>query len=82
MSDFNKKLQELRVAHQNIIVVGLEKVAGIVPRRDIDILLKEYPDTFNLLLQALVALQDEKIDDPMSYFQIAGTCYGSISIHY
>ena len=53
---------------------------GVVQRLDIDVLLKQQPDTFNLFLLALRELQQEKPgqnsplwQDKMSYFQLAGT---------
>ena len=53
---------------------------GVVPRLDIDVLLKQHPDTFNLFLLALRELQQEKPgqnpplwQDKMSYYQLAGT---------
>ena len=71
-------------AHDQGAVVGLRDVAGVAPRLDIDVLLLKHPDTFNLLLIALMELKAEalpwKIDDgfkvdkanKMSYFQLAG----------
>jgi hypothetical protein len=51
---------------------------GVVPRLDIDVLLKQSPDTFNLFVLALRELQLEKPGQPpfwqdkMSFFQLAG----------
>ncbi|MCJ1439065.1 hypothetical protein MMC27_008456 [Xylographa pallens] len=72
-------------AHEDGVVVGLRDVTGsVAPRLDIDVLLLKHPDTFNLLLIALMELKAEavpwKIDDAfkvdkahkMSYFQLAG----------
>ena len=56
------------------VVVGLRGVAGVVPRMEIDQLLLEKPDTFNLFLLALKSLQDDPDHtDLMGYFQVAGT---------
>ncbi|KAI9663307.1 MAG: hypothetical protein M1831_002591 [Alyxoria varia] len=83
----DNKLQELLAAHKKGIVVGLKGVSDVpvVPRRDIDVLLKDQPQTFNLFIIALYELQQNKAiddkyvnlkdstDDPrMTYFQIAG----------
>jgi len=66
-------LDELREANDKGVVLGLEKVAGIVPRKDIDVFMKEDPETFNLFLLALSELQSSKwSEDKMGYFEIAG----------
>ncbi|MCJ1284989.1 hypothetical protein MMC26_004326 [Xylographa opegraphella] len=71
-------------AHKDGVVVGLRDVAGVAPRLDIDVLLLDHPDTFNLLLIALMELKAEslpwEVDDgfkvdkanKMSYFKLAG----------
>lgn len=53
------------------VVVGMRQLTGEVrPRMDIDVLLMTQPDTFNLFLQALVALQgDPKL---LGYYALAG----------
>jgi len=53
------------------VVVGMRQLAGDVrPRMDIDVLLTTQPDTFNLFLQALAALQgDPKL---LGYYALAG----------
>lgn len=67
------KLKELVEAHNKGIVLGLKDVAGIVPRLDIDVLLHDYPKTFNLYVLAFDELQQKSdINDRMGYFQIAG----------
>lgn len=78
-------------AHQKGLVVGLKDVNGVKERLDIDVLMLKYPDTFNLLILALLELKGEtvpwKIDpdfvvkktDKMSYHQIAGTGFISSS---
>lgn len=72
-------------AHKEGLVVGLKEVAGVAPRIDIDLLLLNHPDIFNLLLIALKELKGEDVpwpidkdfevkkDDKMSFYQIAGT---------
>ena len=63
-------LKELDKAQADGIVLGLRKVAGVVPRLDIDVLLHQEPDASNLFL---LAFEDLKKDDGiMGYFQIAG----------
>ena len=67
------KLQELIEAQNKGIVVGLRDIAGIVPRLDIDVLLHDFPKTFNLFILAFDELQRKSnIDDKMGFFQIAG----------
>ena len=53
------KLEKLRLANKNGIVVGLKDVAGVVPRLDIDILLVKYPEIINLFIIAFDDLQQE-----------------------
>ena len=72
-SSFWQKFDELKQAHKRGEVVGLRKVADVAPRLDIDVLLDKEPKTFNLFLLALKELQEDKGDDIMGYFQIAGT---------
>lgn len=68
------KLQALQKAQEKGIVVGLKDVANIVPRLDIDVLLVQKPQTFNLFILAFDKLQRESTStDKMGYFQIAGT---------
>lgn len=74
----------LEESYQKGLVVGLRDVAGVVPRLDIDELLLNHPDTFNLLIIALKELKGEDVpwqvptefkishDNKLSYFQIAG----------
>lgn len=68
------KMEQLRQAQENGIVIGLKGVSsGPVLRRDIDDLIVNYPDTFNLFLLALSELQrDEQVNNKMGYQQIAG----------
>ena len=68
------KLQALQKAQEKGIVVGLKDVANIVPRLDIDVLLVQKPQTFNLFILAFDKLQRESTStEKMGYFQIAGT---------
>ena len=67
------KLQALQRAHEKGIVVGLKDVANVVPRLDIDVLLVQKPQTFNLFILAFDKLQRESSStEKMGYFQIAG----------
>lgn len=63
-------LDRLRKAHVNKQVVGLKDVAGIKPRLDIDVLMRDDPDVFNLFTLAFVELKAD--DSPMGFFEIAG----------
>jgi tyrosinase len=56
------------------IVKGLREVSGILPRVDIDIMIRDQPDVFNLFLLALEYIQrpDYK-PSHMRYAEIAGT---------
>lgn len=56
------------------VVLGLSKVDGSpVPRRDIDDLMLNEPDTFNLFLLALIELKkDSSRDEKMGFYQLAG----------
>lgn len=74
----------LNEAYQEGLVVGLRDVAGIAPRLDIDELLLNHPETFNLLIIALKELKGETVpweipnefkiakENKFSFFQIAG----------
>lgn len=66
-------MDKLDQAQRDGVVIGLKDVAGVVSRRDIDWLLLNEPDTFNLFLIALQRLQDEPDSSKiMGYYQIAG----------
>ncbi|MCJ1396693.1 hypothetical protein MMC18_009585 [Xylographa bjoerkii] len=76
MSEAIKLLEQ---AEADGMVVGLKDVTedfmdGVVPRLDIDVILKRHPDTFNLFLAVMVdfAADSAGWEDPWSYFQIAG----------
>ena len=69
-------MDKLKNAHKDGVVLGLREVAGVVPRRDIDELLFNEPDTFNLFVLAFDALQNAPPTDIMSFFQIAGMSCG------
>ena len=78
------KMSILDKAYKDGVVVGLRDVADVAPRLDIDVLLLNHPDTFNLLLIALMELKGGDVpwtiddgfkvkkDDKMSYYQLAG----------
>ncbi|KAK7698938.1 hypothetical protein SLS57_012491 [Botryosphaeria dothidea] len=61
-------------AQANGVVVGLKSVSEVKPRREIDDLVVNEPDVFNLFLLALESLQKSQggKEDKMSYFAIAG----------
>ena len=77
-------MDNLNKAHEQGVVRGLKEVSGVMPRLDIDVLILEQPDTFNLLLITLLELKNEEIpwsipveykldhNDKMSFFQLAG----------
>ena len=66
-------MDELTQAQTDGVIVGLKNVADVVTRQDVDQLLLQEPDTFNLFLLALRDLQqDPNVTDIMSYYQIAG----------
>ena len=65
-------MDALNQAQRDGVVIGLKDVAGVVPRLDVDQLLLQEPDTFNLFLLALQNLQQEDTSDIMGYYQIAG----------
>ena len=55
----------------NGVVVGMRALTGEVrPRVDIDVLLTQHPDTFNLMLQAISQMQ--KDPKKLGYFGLAG----------
>ena len=71
----------LEQANKAGIIKGLKEF-GTVERKDIDVLLYESPDTFNLFLIALKELQEDKFTswkDKMSYHQIAGMLASSLA---
>lgn len=61
-------------AQANGVVVGLKSVSEVKPRREIDDLVVNEPDVFNLFLLALESLQKSQggKEAKMSYFAIAG----------
>ncbi|KAI0126190.1 hypothetical protein BJ170DRAFT_685428 [Xylariales sp. AK1849] len=71
-ANFDQKLKALEAAHKQGIVVGLKEVAGVAPRLDIDVLIKENPKAFNLFLIAFELLKQDPRSDIMGFFQIAG----------
>lgn len=72
-SNESPALQRLKEAHNQGVVVGLKDVAKVASRRDIDKLLWDKPDTFNLFLLALARIQGtEMTKNKMGYFEIAG----------
>ena len=66
-------MDALNQAQIDGVVIGLEAVAGVVPRMDIDKLLLEQPDTFNLFCLTLNSLMNDPDSTKlMGYYQIAG----------
>ncbi|KAL8787253.1 MAG: hypothetical protein Q9195_007863 [Heterodermia aff. obscurata] len=65
-------MDKLKQAHEDGVVLGLKEVTGLLPRLDVDVMLTTQPDTFNLFLLALRALQDEGMSkDKNGYFELA-----------
>ena len=74
-------MDELLRANEEGVVIGLKGAAGVVPRLEIDQLLLEKPDTFNLFLLALKDLQEEPDHTTlMGYFQVAGLMTITLSL--
>lgn len=64
----------LAQAQDDGVVIGLHGISGIQPRREIDDLVVNEPDMFNLFLLALESLQKDEGEhqNKMGYFQVAG----------
>ena len=74
-------LDDLRAAHEKGIVLGLSAVSDIIERQDIDKLLYNDKDVFNIFLLALAELQrEDKVNEKMGYFQIAGMCHRTSNV--
>ncbi|ETS85736.1 hypothetical protein PFICI_03761 [Pestalotiopsis fici W106-1] len=65
-------MEEIRAAQKAGIVIGLSKAGGFLPRIDIDQMIVNQPDTFNLFCLAMVELKSAPPSDWMGYYQIAG----------
>lgn len=63
-------MASLSEAQKDGIVIGLRSVSGVHPRREIDYLVKNEPDMFNLFLLAIESLQHD--ETKMGYFQVCG----------
>ena len=73
-------MEALLEANERGDVYGLDAVSGVRPRLDIDQLLHEKPDTFNLFLLALKELQEDPDHNKlMGYFQVAGRYFRLLS---
>lgn len=59
-------------AQRDGFVVGLNAVSGVQPRRELDDLMTNDPDVFNLFILALTSMMKANVDDKMGYFRIAG----------
>lgn len=69
----SSSMDRLERAQEDGVVLGLHDVAGVQPRLDIDQLILQEPDTFNLFVLALNELMDFSVSgDKMGYFQNAG----------
>jgi hypothetical protein len=68
------KLKMLRDAQAKGVVLGLATLTGDEKglRRDIDELLVKDPDAFNLFALAFQKLVDDKSNNIMGFYQIAG----------
>lgn len=66
-------MDALRAANDAGVVLGLKSVADVANRLDIDDLLLNKPDAFNLFLLAFAELQEPQYTtDKMGFYQIAG----------
>lgn len=77
-------MDNLLRAHKQGELLGLSEVAGLKPRLDIDVLLFDKPDAFNLFILALSELQDFKNSaDKNGYFMLASRftshCYDHLT---
>ena len=73
-------MEALLKANKEAIVLGLGDATGeITPRRDIDWMIVNQPDTFNLFALAFEAIQNAPKEDLMGFFQIAGEVASSVS---
>lgn len=52
-------MDALRKAQSDGVVIGLKQVASVATRMDIDQLLHDLPDTFNLFALALIDLMND-----------------------
>ncbi|KAI9894687.1 MAG: hypothetical protein M1814_002043 [Vezdaea aestivalis] len=66
-------MEKLRQAHKEGYVLGLGPVTGVQKRFEVDEMVQELPDTYNLFLLALDRLQSEAyFHDKNGFFKIAG----------
>ncbi|KAK0663837.1 Tyrosinase [Lasiodiplodia hormozganensis] len=63
-------MASLAEAQNDGIVIGLRSVSGVHPRHEIDYLVKNEPDMFNLFLLAIESLQHD--ETKMGFFQVCG----------
>jgi len=78
-------MDAIRNAQKNGVVIGLKGVSpnGPVERMEVDDLLFNKPDTFNLFLLALDELQNDKhTDDIMGFYQVAGNSRAMLLCHF
>ena len=71
-----EQFAKLKAAQEGFYVIGLQEVTGETGvRRDIDDMAMNEKESFNIFIIALTNLQvisAENVQNPMSYFQIAG----------
>ena len=61
-------MDAINQAQKDGVVLGLKAVAGVAQRMDIDKLLHDLPDTFNLFCLALIDLMNDTEDSDISRF--------------
>lgn len=69
---WSKIMEAIIKATEQGVVIGLKGLGEPVPRREIDQLRLQKPETFNLFLLALKDLQEDDPKKLMGYFQVAG----------
>lgn len=61
------------------VVVDIKRLTGETidrPRMDIDLFIVRHPNTFNLMLQAFIKMQED--ESSVGYYQVAGACRFSL----
>lgn len=66
-------IQALKEATDAGIVKGLRDISGVKPRLDIDVMIRDQPDTFNLFILALDKMQKPDFQPSrLRYAEISG----------
>ncbi|KAF3000407.1 hypothetical protein E8E14_002195 [Neopestalotiopsis sp. 37M] len=65
-------MDQIRAAQKAGVVIGLAGVGPDLPRLEIDEMIINQPDTFNLFCLAMKELKEAPTSDWMSFYQIAG----------